>query len=160
LFAYLRMSLRGRSAGVLFRRRPGRWRGTVALLLLYSVMGTVAALGASGSHDPFSFALVLHSVTFVMLGMSLAAESGDLLFDPAGRDAPGPGPVAAPPLPPARSLGLLGFALLLALPINVPALPFASRIPTLRADFPAVHIAAVVLLAAGSTATVVFAYAL
>jgi ABC-2 type transport system permease protein len=160
LLAYLRMSLRGRSAGVLFRHRPGRWRGTLALLLLYSVIGSVAALGASGSHDPFSFALVLHSVTFVMLGMSLAAESGELLFDPAERDLLGPRPIAAPTLLAAKSLSLLGFAVLLALAINVPALAFASRIPALGALFPAVHVAAAMLLAAGATASVVFAYAL
>jgi len=81
LRAYFRMSLRGRAVRTFYRRKPSKLGGAVAMILLYSSIGAVAGLGATGSHDPFSFALIMDAITFVMLGMSLAAESGDLLFN-------------------------------------------------------------------------------
>ena len=158
--AYLRMSLRGKAASTFFRRRPGKWRGTLALGLLYAGIGTVAALGASGSRSAFSFALVLHTVTFVMLGMSQAAESGDLLFRPGEHEVLGHLPITGRTLLAAKALSLTGYALLLALAINVPAIAVASRLGWMEAAFVPSHFAATVLLAAFSTSVLVFAYGL
>jgi ABC-2 type transport system permease protein len=160
LATYFRMSLRGKAAGTFSRSRGGKWRGTIGLVLLYAGMGTVAAFGASGSHDPFSYALVLHTLTFVMLGMSLAAESGDLLFSASEHDVLGHLPIGSSTLLVAKAGSLVGFALLLALALNLPALAIGWRVAGMRADFPLVHVGTVVLLAAFSTATVVFTYGL
>jgi len=160
LGAYLRASLRGKAAGTFFARRAGKWRGTVALIALYLTLGTVSALGASGSHNAFSYALVLHAVTFVMLGMSLAAESGDVLFNAADHDVLGPRPIDGQTLLIAKGASLFSFALLLGFAMNLPALFFASRIPSLGPAFPVVHLGATALLALFVTSTVVFAYGL
>jgi len=160
LGAYLRTSLRGKAAGTFFARRAGKWRGTVALIALYFTLGTVSALGASGSHNPFSYALVLHAVTFVMLGMSLAAESGDVLFNAADHDVLGSRPIDGQTLLIAKGASLFAFALLLGFAMNLPALFFASRIPALGPAFPVVHLGATALLALFVTSTVVFAYGL
>jgi hypothetical protein len=160
LGAYLRTSLRGKAAGTFFARRAGKWRGTVALIALYFTLGTVSALGASGSHNAFSYALVLHAVTFVMLGMSLAAESGDVLFNAADHDVLGCRPIDGRTLLIAKGASLYAFALLLGFAMNLPALFFASRIPALGPTFPVVHLGATALLALFVTSTVVFAYGL
>ncbi len=158
--AYLRMSLRGKAAGTFFRGGVGKWRGTAALVLLYAAIGTIAALGASGSRSPFSYGLVMHTITFVMLGMSLAAESGDLLFQRAEHEVLGALPLAPRTLLVAKAASLMGFALLLALAINVPALVVGLRLPWLGASFAAVHLAAAVLLTAFVAAILVFGYGL
>jgi hypothetical protein len=158
--AYLRMSLRGKAASTFVRRRPGKWRGTLALALLYAAIGTVAAIGASGSRNPFSFALVLHTVTFVMLGMSQAAESGDLLFRPGEHEVLGHLPIAGRMLLAAKALSLTAYALLLALAINVPAIAVASRLGWMHPAFVRGHFGATVLLAAFSTSLLVFTYGL
>jgi len=39
-----------------YRRKPSKLGGAIAMVLLYASMGAVAGFGATGSHDPFSFA--------------------------------------------------------------------------------------------------------
>ncbi|HTD26876.1 MAG TPA: hypothetical protein VK649_07855, partial [Candidatus Elarobacter sp.] len=120
LRAYFRMSLRGRAVRAFYRRKPSKLGGAIAMVLLYASMGAVAGLGATGSHDPFSFALVMHSITFVMLGMSLAAESGDLLFNLPEHDVLAHMPLAPRTMLLAKAASLMGFALLLGLALNLP----------------------------------------
>jgi hypothetical protein len=160
LAAYLRMSLRGKSAGTFFRAGSGTWRGTIALVLVYTAIGTAGALGASGSRSPFSYALVMHTITFVMLGMSLAAESGDLLFHRAEHEVLGQLPLAPRTLLVAKAASLMGFALLLAFSINLPAVLLGVRVEWLPASFAAAHLGAVVLLTAFVAAILVFSYGL
>jgi len=160
LGAYLRMSLRGKAAATFFRRRPGKWQGTLPLALLYAAIGTVAAIGASGSGSPFSFALVLHTITFVLLGMSQAAESGDVLFRPDEHEVLGHLPFPGRVLLAAKALSLMAYALVVALSINVPAIVVAARLPWMPATFLPGHLVATVVLAAFSTSVIVFAYGL
>jgi hypothetical protein len=54
----------------------------------------------------------------------------------------------------------MGFALLLGLALNVPALVLATRLPWLHASFLLAHLVAVVLLAAFAAAILVFSYGL
>lgn len=160
LRAYFRMSLRGKAVRAFYRRKPSKLGGAIAMVLLYASMGAVAGFGATGSHDPFSFALVMHSITFVMLGMSLAAESGDLLFNLPEHDVLAHLPLAPRTMLLAKAASLMGFALLLGLALNLPAMFLGLRVTGMRADFPLVHLGAVVLLVAFTTATVVFTYGL
>ena len=60
----------------------------------------------------------------------------------------------------AKGASLFAFALVLGFAMNLPALFFASRIPSLGRAFPAVHLGATALLALFVTSTVVFAYGL
>ena len=160
LRAYFRMSLRGRAVRAFYRRKPSKLGGMIAMVLLYASMGAVAGFGATGSHDPFSFALVVHSLTFVMLGMSLAAESGDLLFNLPEHDVLAHLPLAPRTILLAKAASLMGFALLLGLALNLPPMLLGLRVTGMRATFPLVHLGAVVLLVAFTTATVVFTYGL
>jgi len=155
LHAYLRMSLRGRAVRTFYRRRASRLRGAIALAALYAAIGGVAGFGATGSHDPFSFALVVHSITFVMLGMSLAAESGDLLFNVAEHDVLAHLPLAPRTLLLAKAGSLLGFALVLTVPLNLGPMLLGPRIQGMGRAFPLVHLGAAALLAAFATALVV-----
>ena len=95
-----------------------------------------------------------------MLGMSLAAESGDVLFNAADHDVLGSRPIDGQTLLIAKGASLFAFALVLGFAMNLPALFFASRIPSLGRAFPAVHLGATALLALFVTSTVVFAYGL
>jgi len=160
LRAYFRMSLRGRAVRAFYRRKPSKLGGAIAMVLLYASMGAVAGLGATGSHDPFSFALVMHSITFVMLGMSLAAESGDLLFNLPEHDVLAHMPLAPRTMLLAKAASLMGFALLLGLALNLPPMFLGLRVTGMRWTFPLVHLGAVVLLVAFTTATIVFTYGL
>ena len=160
LRAYFRMSLRGKAVRAFYRRKPSKLGGATAMVLLYASMGTVAGFVATGSHDPFSFALVVHSITFVMLGMSLAAESGDLLFNLPEHDVLAHLPLAPRTILLAKAASLMGFALLLGLALNLPPMLLGLRVTGMRATFPLVHLGAVVLLVAFTTATVVFTYGL
>src|SRR5205814_1074143 len=60
----------------------------------------------------------------------------------------------------AKAASLMGFALLLGLALNLPAMFLGLRVTGMRATFPLVHLGAVVLLVAFTTATVVFTYGL
>ena len=160
LRAYFRMSLRGRAVRAFHRRKPSKLGGALTMVLLYAAIGAVAGFGATGSHDPFSFALVVHSITFVMLGMSLAAESGDLLFNLPEHDVLAHLPLAPRTMLVAKAASLMAFALLLGLALNLPALFLGLRVTGMRATFPLVHLGAVVLLAAFTTATIVVTYGL
>jgi ABC-2 type transport system permease protein len=160
LGAYLRMSLRGKTSSTFFARRASMGQGTLTLVAIYAIMGSVASFAASGSRNAFSYALVMHTITFVMLGMTLAVESGDLLFHAAEHDVLGHLPLSGRTLLVAKAVSLMAFALLLALAINLPAVVIGSRLGWVGRWFPAAHLAAVVLLAALSCATVVFTYGL
>ncbi len=155
LQAYFRMSLRGRAVRTFYRRRGSRLRGAMALVALYGAIGGLAGYGATGSHDPFSFALVVHSISFVMLGMSLAAESGDLLFNVTEHDVIAHLPLAPRTLLLAKAGSLLAFALLLTFALNLAPMFLGLRLPGLPAAFPLIHLAAAVLLATFATAVVV-----
>ncbi|HUE29521.1 MAG TPA: hypothetical protein VMR79_01530 [Verrucomicrobiae bacterium] len=160
LGAYFRMNLRGKAVRAFYRRKPSKLGGATAMVLLYAAMGTVAGFGATGSHDPFSFALVMHSITFVMLGMSLAAESGDLLFNLPEHDVLAHLPLGPRTMLLAKAASLMGFALLLGLALNLPPMLLGLRVTGMRATFPLVHLATVVLLVAFTTSTIVFTYGL
>jgi len=160
LRAYFRMSLRGRAVRTFYRRKPSKLGGAVAMILIYTSIGAVAGVGATGSHDPFSFALIMDAITFVMLGMSLAAESGDLLFNLPEHDVLAHMPLAPRTILLAKAASLMGFALLLGLALNLPPMLLGLRVTGMRGTFPLVHLGVVGLLAAFVTAMVVFTYGL
>src|SRR5216117_3300485 len=54
----------------------------------------------------------------------------------------------------------MGFALLLGLALNLPPMFLGLRVTGMRGTFPLVHLGAVVLLVAFTTATIVFTYGL
>lgn len=78
---FLTIFLRGHSARGLNLQRTPKSIGTklIGALLLYSVIG-LFALGLRGA-SIFIFAVFLHSMTFLFLGMFVASAAGEMLFN-------------------------------------------------------------------------------
>src|SRR6266404_1892862 len=88
LRTYLRMSMRGRAVQALAGGRSGKPRGLLPLLFIYASIGALTSIGVRRL-DVFTYALIAHSMTFLLVGMSLIAEAGDVLFNLAENEVLG-----------------------------------------------------------------------
>jgi len=158
--AYLRLSLRGKASRAFAGRFAGTSFGLSVLLGMYAAIGLAVGVAASAHVDVFAYALLMHGMTFVMVGLGLTAESGDALFNRAESDVLGHRPVPPRTLLVAKALALLAFTLLLALALNLPAAVLGLRTAGARPWLPAVHLLAVVVLGTFCVSAVVLAYGL
>jgi hypothetical protein len=140
-----------------FGRRP---RGLLFLIVLYAVMGLFSGMVAFLEVDLFTYALILCGMTMVMGGMTMVAESSQLLFSPDEHDILGHRPIGPRTLLLARSLSLLGLTLLMALSLNLLPMFFGLWIAGSPPWFPLAHLITIVMLSAFCAAAVVFVYVL
>jgi ABC-2 type transport system permease protein len=160
LGAYFRIAARGKAGQALSRRWGGNTRSLLVVVGFYLFLGLfVGAFGATHP-DIFTFSLILHTMTFFMVGMALTAESGDILFNPAEAEVIGPLPVPPRVHLMAKTLNVLAYALLLSVSFNLPGMFFGLAARNARPWFPIAHLSGVVLLSAFCAAAVVFVYGL
>ena len=159
LKCYWRLSTRGRVARSM--GRGGKQRSIVFVLVMYVVMGVFTGMIAfSPLIDLFTFTIIVHSITFFIVGMALTSESGDILFNANESDVLVHRPIHPKTLLLAKTINLIGFTLVLATAINLFPTIFALAIAGTRVWFPVVHLVSMVLLCIFCSAAVVCTYGL
>jgi len=159
LRCYYRMNRAGKLTQAMRRGREGGGSLTF-LLALYAFMGLATGATAFSGVDVFTFALVIHGMTFMVVGMAMTAEAGDVLFNAAENDVLRHRPIHPSTLLLAKSMNFLGFALALAAAINFFPIWFGLAARGARWWFPLVHLISVVLLGVFCAAAVVCVYGL
>ena len=155
LRAYFRMSSRGLA---LLRSRDGMPTSLTLALALYAFMGLVLGTMAISRVDALSYAIVLHWMTFLIVGMAAVVESNDVLFDPKEDEIVLPLPVHPSTLLAAKGLALVGFTSMLAAALNFFPTIVGWRALGATPWFPLVHIASIEMLVVFSCAAVICTY--
>jgi hypothetical protein len=140
--------------------RTGRPRGLIFQVAIYTVMGGLAGMIAFLGVDLFSYELVMIGLTLFVSGLSMVAESGELLFGANEFDVLGHRPVGARTLLLARALALFALTALMGVSLNLGPLACGLWIAGVHPWYPLVHLVTVLLLSLFCSASVVFAYAL
>lgn len=140
--------------------RTGKPRGLIFQVVVYAVMGALTGMVAFLDVDLFSFGLIVSALTLFMAGMTMVAESSQLLFSPDEHDILGHRPIGPRTLLLARSLALLTLTLLLTLSLNLLPMFFGLWIAGARPWFPLAHLISITLLSMFSAGSVVFVYVL
>ena len=158
--AILKSTLRRATRGRMIAGRSGKPRGLIFVLIMYGVLGFLLGLVAFTRPDVFTFSLVVFAYTFLVIGMTMVAESSTMLFDPSENDILGHRPIHPRTLLLAKSLGMVALAMALGLAINL--FPMFSGLVTrgARPWLPLAHLVSLVLLVLLCAAVVVFVYAL
>src|ERR1700722_15417370 len=78
LRCYWRLSTRGRMISAMGRRRTGKPRGLIFVTGMYMFLGLTVGASAFFGADVFTFSLILHSMTFFVVGSAATLESGDI----------------------------------------------------------------------------------
>ncbi|HTM57959.1 MAG TPA: hypothetical protein VL123_06030, partial [Candidatus Udaeobacter sp.] len=71
----------------------GRPRGLIFLIVVYAIMGAFTGMIAFLDVDVFTYSLVMGSMTMFLAGMTMVAESSQLLFNTQEHDILGHRPV-------------------------------------------------------------------
>src|SRR5882724_7663404 len=159
LKCYFRLSMRGRVTQSM--SRGGKPRSLFFVLGMYVFMGLMNSLLLLTIHlDVFTFTVILHSMTFFVVGMALTAESGDILFNVNESDVLVHRPIHPRTLLLAKSLNLIAFALLLAFALNLFPTFFGMYASGAQPWFPLVHLISIILLCVFCAAMVVCTYGL
>ena len=159
LKCYFRLSTRGRVTQSM--SRGGKPRSLYFVLGMYVFMGLMNGLMLQAIQlDVFTFTVMLHSMTFFVVGMALTAESGDILFNVNESDVFVHRPIHPRTLLLAKSLNLIGFALLLALALNLFPMFLGLAANGAQPWFPLVHLISITLLCVFCAAMVVCTYGL
>ena len=159
LKCYFRLSTRGRVTQSM--SRGGKPRSLLFVLGMYVFLGVMNGVMLLTIHlDVFTYTVMLHSMTFFVVGMALTAESGDILFNVNESDVLMHRPIHPRTLLLAKSLNLIAFALLLAGALNLFPMFFGLYASGAQPWFPAVHLVSVVLLCVFCAAMVVCSYGL
>ena len=159
LKCYFRLSTRGRVAQAM--GRGGKPRSLLFVLGLYVFIGLMnGVMLLTVEMDVFTYTVMLHSMTFFVVGMALTAESGDILFNVNESDVLLHRPIHSRTLLLAKSLNLIAFALLLAGALNLFPMFFGLGASGAQLWFPIVHLFSITLLCVFCAALVVCTYGL
>jgi len=159
LRAYLRLSLRRGSAGFASMRRRGGGTGLWGALAFYVLFGVVMGTTAWQGMDLFTYALLVHSVTFFAVASAMSLVAGDVILNPGEADVLGFRPVSAATLLLAKGANLGVFALVLATALNVVPMFTGLAVRGARPWFPVVHWLGSAVLALFCAALLVLLYA-
>ncbi len=154
---FWKLLFRGRSAQQAGAHKSRRQLGLAGTLLLYAAVGILPAMLA-GSADSFVFASVLHGFTFMFASLTLASSAGTMLFMKEEAEILLHRPVTPQQMLRAKCSVLAGFALLLALALNLASFVtgLGSRGATWR--FIPAHLLSTGLLMLFSAACIVLVY--
>jgi hypothetical protein len=159
LRCYFRLSTRGRVAQAM--GRGGKPRGLIFLVGMYMFVGLMnGVMLLSIRLDLFTYTVMLHAMTFFVVGMALTAESGDILFNVNESDVLVHRPIHPRTLLLAKSLNLIAFSLILAGALNLFPMFFGLTASGARPWFPVVHLISTTLLCIFCAAVVVCTYGL
>src|SRR6266849_635409 len=116
LKCYWRLSTRGRVARSM--GRGGKPRSLIFVLVMYAFVGLMTGIAASQLYV-FTYTVLVHSMTFFVVGMAVTSESGDILFNANESDVLVHRPVHPRTLLLAKSINLIAFTLILAAALNL-----------------------------------------
>lgn len=154
---FWKLLFRGRAAQQAGAQKTRRQIGLAATLGLYALVGILPAMLARGV-DSFIFASALHGFTFMFASLTLASNAGTMLFMKEEAEILLHRPVTPQQMLRAKCSVLAGFALLLALALNLAGFVtgLGSRGATWR--FIPAHILSTGLLMLFSAACIVLVY--
>ena len=139
--------------------RGGKPRSLIFVLVMYAFVGLMTGIAAS-QLDVFTYTVLVHSMTFFVVGMAVTSESGDILFNANESDVLVHRPIHPRTLLLAKSISLIGFTLVLAGALNLFPTFFGMAASGARFWFPIVHLLSMVLLCVFCAAAVVCTYGL
>src|SRR5258708_9147791 len=116
LKCYFRLSVRGRVARSM--GRGSKPRGLIFVLVMYAFVGLMTGIAAC-QLDVFTYTVLVHSMTFFVVGMAVTSESGDILFNANESDVLVHRPIHPRTLLLAKSINLIAFTLILAAALNL-----------------------------------------
>jgi ABC-2 type transport system permease protein len=159
LKCYFRLSTRGRVTQSM--GRGGKRRSLFFVLGMYVFLGLMnGVMLLTIQLDVFTYTVMLHSMTFFVVGLAITAESGDILFNVNESDVLVHRPIHPRTLLLAKSLNLIAFALLLAAALNLFPTFFGLAARGARMWFPLVHVISITLLCVLCASAVVCTYGL
>src|SRR5258708_12558970 len=110
--------------------RGSKPRSLIFVLVMYAFVGLMTGIAAS-QLDVFTYAVLVHSMTFFVVGMAVTSESGDILFNANESDVLVHRPIHPRTLLLAKAINLVAFTLILAPAFTLfpPFFPFSPTSP-------------------------------
>ncbi|HJZ79824.1 MAG TPA: hypothetical protein VKD91_05745, partial [Pyrinomonadaceae bacterium] len=159
LKCYWRLSTRGRVARSM--GRGDKPRGMLFVIGMYLFMGLMTGfLVWSEKLDVFTYTILVHSMTFFVVGMAVTSESGDILFNTNESDVLVHRPIHPRTLLLAKSINLIVFTLILAGALNLFPTFFGLAASGAQVWFPVMHLISMILLCIFCAAAVICTYGL
>jgi hypothetical protein len=158
LKCYWRLSTRGRVARAM--GRGSKPRGLIFIIVMYLVAGFMTGMLAFSPIDLFTYTIIVHAMTFVVVGMAVTSESGDILFNANESDVLVHRPIHPKTLLLAKTINLVTFTLVLATALNLFPTCFGIAVSGARVWFPAIHLLSMIALCVFCSAAVVCVYGL
>src|SRR5207247_1181865 len=139
--------------------RGSKPRSLIFVLVMYAFVGLMTGFAAT-QLDVFTYTVLVHSMTFFVVGMAVTSESGDILFNANESDVLVHRPIHPRTLLLAKSINLIAFTLILAGALNLFPTFFGLAARGARSWFPIVHVVSMILLCVFCAAAVVCTYGL
>jgi ABC-2 type transport system permease protein len=154
---FWKLLFRGRAAQQAGSQKTKRQMGLGVTMLIYAMVGLVPAMFAHDA-DSFVFACSLHGFTFMFASLTLASSAGTMLFMKEEAEILLHRPVTPQQMLRAKCAVLAGFALMLALALNLAGFVtgLGSKGATWR--FIPAHLFSTALLMLFSAASIVLVY--
>jgi len=154
---FWKLLFRGRVAQQMGAQKTGRQIGLGITLLIYALIGNIPTAFAVNA-DSFVFASVLHGFTFSFASLTLASNAGTMLFMKEEAEILLHRPVTPHQMLRAKCAVLAGFALLLALALNLAGLIAGLFTKGATWRFIPAHLLSMALLMLFSAASIVLVY--
>jgi len=154
---FWKLLFRGRVAQQMGARKTKRQIGLGVTLLLYALVGFLPAMFAFKA-DSFAFASVLHGFTFMFASLTLASNAGTMLFMKEEAEILLHRPVTPQQMLRAKCGVLAGFALLLALALNLAGIIAGLWTKGATWRFIPAHLLSLALLMLFSAASIILVY--
>jgi hypothetical protein len=141
--------------------RAEKPRSLIFVIVMYMFVGLMTGIVVLSTRiDVFTYTILVHSMTFFVVGMAVTSESGDILFNTNESDVLVHRPIHPRTLLLAKSINLIVFTLILAGALNLFPMFCGVAADGARVWFPVVHLFSMVLLCVFCAAAVVCTYGL
>lgn len=154
---FWKLLFRGRVAQQMGAQKTKRQIGLGLTLLIYAAVGILPALFARNA-DSFAFASILHGFTFMFASLTLASNAGTMLFMKEEAEILLHRPVTPQQMLRAKCAVLAGFALLLALALNLAGIIAGLWTKGATWRFIPAHLLSMALLMLFSAASIILVY--
>lgn len=140
--------------------RGDKPRGLIFIIVMYLVAGFMTGMIAFSPVDLFTYTIIVHAMTFFVVGMAVTSESGDILFNANESDVLVHRPITPRTLLLAKTINLVAFTLVLATALNLFPSLLGIAVTGARVWFPAIHLLSMTLLCIFCASAVVCVYGL
>src|SRR3989441_8309439 len=141
--------------------RGNKPRSLLFVVGMYTIVGLMTGITVvTNQLDVFTYTLLVHSMTFFVVGMAVTSESGDILFNANESDVLVHRPIHPRTLLLAKSINLIAFTLILAAALNLFPTFFGLSASGAPPWFPIVHLISMILLCVFCASAVVCTYGL